>query len=127
MKKIIFLICLLIVGCFYSMTCSAEIYLCENLQGWDNINENPQETETFSPCYFDIDDKKVMVKCGGENIKYPLVLVRNNEDRADIVGVADFTSEIYTIDKNSNQLFYVKNGIINKGYSMMMKAKCKRK
>jgi hypothetical protein len=71
------------------------------------------------------------------NIPEPteLIIIQNNEDKAELLEVGTITTAIYTIDKANKKLFYIKNGVvpfslksvfkIDTGYQMMMTADCK--
>lgn len=106
---------------------AAELYDCTAPTGWDNMKGQINKTGTFSGYNFIISGDKVIVEFGGESLDYPVRLLRNSAERIDIIGIAKFSTELFTIDKKENNLYYVKNGIIKNGYSMMMKAKCKKK
>lgn len=108
---------------------SAETYICDKLEGWGNIQGNVEETQTFaSNTEVILSTEKVIVEVDGEGLSYPCSLLYNSEKRADFVCMADITTELYTINKNVPEMLYVKNGILSeKGYSMMMKAKCRLK
>lgn len=113
---------------FFSNVYASEIFVCEKLRGWESADGKLKEAEIFySECQFILSGTKAIIECDGKDIGYDAVVVRNNESRADIIAVPTLTTEIYTIDKKNNELLYVKNGIIEKGYSMMMKSKCRRK
>lgn len=120
----------LIFICVFSFVANisaAEIYDCKAPKGWDNIKGKINETGVFSSYIFIISGNEVIVEFGKENLDYPVRLLRNSAERIDIVGMAKFTTELFTINKKENKLYYVKNGIIGNGYSMMMSSDCKRK
>lgn len=124
MRKII----LALMGMFCAAEVfAAEIYSCAAPAGWDNLRGRINETETFSGYNFVISGDNVIVEFGGESLDYPVRLLRDTPERIDIVGIATISTELFTINKKENILYYVKNGIIKDGYSMMMKAECKKK
>lgn len=148
MKRITLLAFLLTIYAPYAQ--SAEIFYCGPMSGvstpltdkpsWWNkltwLHNGVEKTHTITgDNKIVIDGEKSRLTTSEIDEDTPLILVKNNDDKAELLEVGTVVSAIYAIDKANKKLYYVKIGIvpfelkkllkIDKGYQMMMSADCR--
>ncbi len=104
-----------------------DVYECEALDISMNIEGKFEHDRTFTGYKFVIDGNDAVVFEGDTEINRPVLLLRNEENKIDLIGAGALTTEIFTIVKRDKTLQYVKTGYIKGGYTIMGNSKCRYK
>lgn len=122
---------LILFSMFFPIVASAQsVFYCEQLSGYDTLKKTSFSEELHKThsedngCKYVIDGQKAIISCSelGTN---ECITVGETDEKIDFLCVGSVASSIYTISKKEKKVFQAKNGILGKGYQVIMSADCK--
>jgi hypothetical protein len=124
--------------CIKNAVCSS-IYVCDKMKGYTTLQQSRptlieklkfkyigvDSVESLSDMVFVVDGERSYAKTSDSEQKTPLFLIQDTEEKVELLEIGTLASSIYTIDKKHKKLYQAKNGVIVKGYQIIMESNCR--